>query len=108
VLRFHLDEHVDHGVARALASRGIDVTTTTDAGLLGASDEEHLAFAGREGRVCVTHDADFLAIAAASSDHAGIAYCAPQARSIGQIVRYLCLMNDCLEPREMEGKVEFL
>ena len=107
MLRFHLDEHVSHAIAQALRRRGIDVTTTTDAGLLGASDDEHLAFASREQRVTVTHDSDFLVKAAQSGNHSGIAYCPPDTRTIGHIVRCLCLMNDCLEPPEMTGKVEF-
>jgi hypothetical protein len=107
VLRFHLDEQVDHAVARALHARAIDVTTTTDAGLLGASDEQHMAYALQEGRVIVTHDDDFLTLAA-QNPHAGIAYCAPRTRSIGDIVRYLCLMNDYLEPQEMDDRIEFL
>lgn len=37
-IRLHLDEHVDHEIATGLRTRGIDVTTTTDAGLLGADD----------------------------------------------------------------------
>jgi hypothetical protein len=32
-LRFHLDEHIDPDVARALRRYGIDVTTTVEAGL---------------------------------------------------------------------------
>lgn len=42
--------------------------------MLGASDEEHLAFALAEGRVIFTLDADFLRLAAAGHEHAGIAY----------------------------------
>ena len=34
-IRFHLDEHVAHAIAEGLRRRGVDVTTTTDAGLLG-------------------------------------------------------------------------
>ena len=49
MLRFHLDEHVNHAIAKALASRGIDVTTTTEAGLLAAADEKHLEFARCNG-----------------------------------------------------------
>jgi Domain of unknown function (DUF5615) len=108
VLRFHLDEHVDHAIARGLRSRGIDATTTADAGLLGADDVAHVEFALREGRVIFTNDADFLALASQSVHHGGIAYCARGARSIGHVVRYLCLMNDCLEPHEMADLVEFL
>jgi predicted nuclease of predicted toxin-antitoxin system len=59
-MRFHLDEHVAHAIAAGLRRRGIDVTTTVDAGLLSAPDEEHLAFAKRDARVIVTQDSDFL------------------------------------------------
>jgi hypothetical protein len=68
----------------------------------------HLEHGRREGRVVVTHDADFLALAASGLEHAGLTYCAPGSRSIGQIVRYLSLMSDCLGPAEMTGKIEFL
>jgi hypothetical protein len=108
VLAFHLDEHVDHAIARGLRSRGIDCTTTTDAGLLGAEDAAQLAFGLREQRVVVTNDPDFLALASQGVAHAGIAYAPHGLRAIGQIIRHLCLMSDCLEPAELSGKVEFL
>jgi predicted nuclease of predicted toxin-antitoxin system len=99
---------MDHAIARGLRSRGIDVTTTSEVGLLGADDPAHIEFALREQRVIVTSDADFLAFANQSDEHAGIAYIPRASRSIGHIVRNLCLMNDCLEPADMIGKVEFL
>jgi hypothetical protein len=108
VLAFHLDEHVDHAIARGLRSRGINCTTTTDAGLLGAEDAGHVAFCLREQRVIVTNDPDFLDFANQGVEHAGIAYAPRGSRSIGHIIRQLCLMNDCLEPGEMAGRVEFL
>lgn len=108
MLAFHLDEHIDHAIAIALRSRGIDVTTTHDAGLMGVEDEAHLEYALREQRVIVTSDSDYLAFASHSIDHAGIAFVPGGSRSIGHIVRQLCLMNDCLEAADMAGKVEFL
>jgi hypothetical protein len=99
---------MDHAIANGLRRRGIEVTTTTDAGLLGADDDAHIEFALRQGRVIVTNDPDFLDFANQSTDHAGIAYCPRSARSIGNIIRYLCLMSDCLEPADMAGKIEFL
>jgi predicted nuclease of predicted toxin-antitoxin system len=107
-MRFHLDEHVDPAIAHGLRLRGIDVTTTNDANLLSAPDESHLEFARREGRVIFTNDSDYLRFASSSTDHPGIAYCARNARSIGYIVRHLCLMHDCLEAEEMRGRVEYL
>ena len=44
-IRYHLDEHVESAVAEGLRRRGIDVTTTVKAGLQGAEDPAHLAFA---------------------------------------------------------------
>ena len=40
MIRYHLDENVHHAVARALRLRGIDVTTTSEAGLMAAPDED--------------------------------------------------------------------
>lgn len=60
MIRFHLDEHVDHAIAKGLRARGIDVTTTSDARLLGADDPAHIEFALRENRVVFTNDADSL------------------------------------------------
>jgi hypothetical protein len=108
VIRFHLDEHVDHDVAHGLRRRGVEVTTTTDANLLGSTDEAHFDFARRTNRIIFTNDADFLRLASRGERHLGIAYSPPGKRTIGEIVRYLCLVNDCLEPQDMIGKIEFL
>jgi len=107
-MRFHLDEQVDPAIAAGLRQRGIDVTTTIDVSLLSATYEAHVAFAAEEQRVVFTHDRDFLRIDGAGVAHAGIAYCPPQSRSLGHIIRHLCLMNDCLESDAMLGKVEYL
>jgi hypothetical protein len=108
VIRFHLDEHVDHAIAHALQSRGIDVTTATDAGLLGAPDEAHLEYALNSGRVIFTRDADFLRLANAGQLHAGIVYAGPGSRSIGDVVRFLCLLHDCFDDAEMKDHVEYM
>lgn len=59
-IQLHLDEHVAAAVALGLRLRGIAVTTTAEEGLAAATDEQQLAFAAGQGRVLVTHDADFL------------------------------------------------
>jgi predicted nuclease of predicted toxin-antitoxin system len=73
-LRFHLDENGDPRIAAGLRLHGIDVTTTPEAGLLGKSDEEQLAFALAEGRVIITRDTDFLRIAASGTEHPGVVF----------------------------------
>lgn len=108
MLRFHLDEHVPHSIAHGLRRRQIDVTTATDASLLGATDDEHLAYALREGRAIFTNDADFLRAAAQGIVHSGIVYCSVSDSRIGEVVRYLAMLHDCLAPDDMANRVEFL
>jgi len=107
-IRFHLDESVDPDVAQALRARDIDVTTAQETDLLEAPDPEHLAFALSEGRVLVTHDADFLRLHAEQTEHAGMCYCHPQARTLGEIIDALLLVCGCLKADEMKQHVEFL
>lgn len=107
-IRFHLDEHMNPDIARALRQHGIDVTTTLDAGLRTVDDADHLDFVRSERRVIVTHDADFLRYASQHSDHAGVAYCRMGARSLGDIIRTLILIYEVLTPAEMAGRVEYL
>lgn len=108
MLRFHLDENVDQALAHALRRRGIDVTLPGPAGLAGAADEEHLAFALREGRVAISHDADFLRLAARGSNHAGIAFCHFGARTVGEMLRALLVLSELHEPQDMIGRIEYL
>jgi predicted nuclease of predicted toxin-antitoxin system len=108
VIRFHLDENVDRAIARGLQDRGYDVTMPVEVGLLEATDEQQLAFATSGGRVLVTHDSDFLRMHAAGNPHAGIVYCHPKSRTIGQIVRGLLLIAACLDSDEFVNHVEFL
>lgn len=53
-LKFHLDESVSNAIAKGLRMRGIDITTSPEEGLIGASDKEQLAYALSQGRVVFT------------------------------------------------------
>ena len=106
-IRFYTDEHVARAVVRGLRSRGADVSTVADAGLLGASDEEHLERARQEGRVVFTQDADFLRLHSAGLPHAGIVFAA-QGMAVGEVIRGLMLVQQLLSAEEMENHVEFL
>ena len=106
-MRFHLDEHVDPAVAVGLRRRGVDVTVTIEQGLVGATDERQLAFAGAGDRVVFTQDADFLRMAAAGVAHRGIVY-ARQGTGVGRVVEHLMLVHLCLTEADMQDHVEFL
>lgn len=107
-IRFHLDEIVPSAIADGLRRRGVDVTMPADFGLIGATDEAHVAFAVAQQRVIFTHDDDFLAIARRRIEHYGIVYCHQEVRTIGQILSGLLLISDCLTAEEMRRHVEFL
>lgn len=106
-IKFYMDEHVPTAVTMGLRLRDVDVLTAQEAGLLAASDEDHLALAVRDGRVLFTQDADFLRLHATGVHHAGIAY-AHQQTPVGHIVRGLMLIYQVLDPEDMQNHVEFL
>ena len=54
--KFHLDENMARLVAAELRNFGYDVTTPKDAGLLHATDEQHLTYAAATGRIILTFD----------------------------------------------------
>ena len=106
-IKFYTDEHVSKAVVRGLRQRGVDVLTVFEAGLLGASDQDHLRKARAESRVVFTQDEDILRLAASSTEHAGVVY-VPQHTPIGEIIYGLMLIYQVLEPEDMEGHVEYL
>jgi len=107
-IRFHLDENVDRAVAAGLRRRGIDVTTASDSGLIGAPDLGHVEFALGEGRVIFTHDSDFLRIADRGEAHAGVVYCHPRDHSIGEIILGLVALWRHCGSEDMRNRVVFL
>jgi predicted nuclease of predicted toxin-antitoxin system len=107
-IRFHLDENCDGAIAAGLRLHKVDVTTTPDAGLLSAEDEEHIAYALEAGRLIFTQDEDFLRLNAAGMQHRGIVFSAQQTRSIGQIIAGLLLIWEIYEPEDMVNRIEFI
>ncbi|MCP4415011.1 MAG: hypothetical protein GY805_00210 [Chloroflexi bacterium] len=61
-IRYQADEHISSAVIIGLQRRGIDMWSTPQAGLLGASDKAQLALATQHQRVVVTQDSDFLTL----------------------------------------------
>jgi uncharacterized protein (DUF433 family) len=96
------------GCCRFLAHTGIDVTTTSEAGLLAASDEEQLAHALHAGRILVTRDHDFLVIASRGTQHAGIIYWPPSHERLGDVIQMLTLLWRIETTESMAGRIEFL
>lgn len=106
-IRYYTDENVSKAVVNGLRQRGVDVLTTQEADMMGATDEEHLAFAKSEERVIFTQDDDFLRLHARGESHVGMVY-GHQQLGIGEVVRGLMLIYQVMEMAEMENHVEFL
>jgi uncharacterized protein DUF5615 len=107
-IRFHLDENCTKAIARGLRRHRVDVTTTPEAGLLGATDEEQAAYAQASSRVIFTRDREFLRIHAIGIGYAGIAYCEKDTRSIAEIIDGLVLIWEVYDPEEITGRVEYV
>ncbi len=107
-IKFHLDENVSNAIANGLRKRGIDVTTSPEEGLIGASDTQQLAYALEEKRVIFTFDDDFLSLAATGIEHWGIIYTPQQRQSTGKVISNLIIVWECLESEYMYNNIESL
>lgn len=107
-IRFHLDENVSNAIANGLRRRGIDITTAPEQDLRGATDEEQITFAHEQERIIFTQDDDFFKLHQKGISHRGIAYCHQGKPSIGEIIRTLALIWECVAPDDMIDQVEFL
>jgi hypothetical protein len=107
-IRFHLDEHVADAIALGLRRRGLDVTTTTEVGLSGASDVDQLAHGLAEMRVVVTFDKHFPSLHYRGIAHSGIVYSPRNRRTIGEILDFLELLHRCEDAPRMIGRIEYL
>ena len=107
--RFYLDQHIHGAIASGLRQHGIDVLTAQEAGRCGLADADQLAFAMSQERVMVTHDTDYLALAASGVAHAGIAWGdATKYRMVGPLLQMLVLLHGVADRDNMRNRVEYL
>lgn len=95
-------------MAEGLTRRGIDVTTSQDAHLLGAKDDEHLVFDRREQRVLVTRDPDFLRLHATGTQHCGIIFWTERQRSLGQLIGALDALTLDIASGDLQNTVLYM
>lgn len=105
---FYFDEHVPRAVAHGLRHRGLDVLTVQEAGRSGLPDADQLAFATAQGRVVMTHDADYLQLAAVGIEHAGITFCYSTKYEPGALLQALLIVHGAMSAEEMRNHVEYL
>ncbi|MEO0378289.1 MAG: DUF5615 family PIN-like protein [Cyanobacteria bacterium P01_A01_bin.17] len=88
-MSFSSNTHYRLNRANSLSNDSGLVVTTSGENLIGASDEEQLAFALSQDRVIFTQDDDFLRLHQSGIEHSGIAYCHQGSHSLGDIVQIL-------------------
>ena len=107
-MKIYTDENMEGAIIAGLRRRGIDIFTAKELGSLGKSDEFHLKKANELNAVILTHDADFIKLAAKGYKHKGIIYVHPQKVTISECIRKVELLTQVLTDEEMENHIEFL
>lgn len=110
-LPVYMDVHVPVGVTQGLRRKGIDTLTAQDDAAGRNSDDELLQRATELGRVLLTQDVDFLAIATrwqeAAREFGGVLF-APQGTPIGRIIDDAELCLACLATEDMRNRLMYL
>jgi hypothetical protein len=108
----YLDVHVPQAVADQLRRRGINALTAPEDGRERTPDDILLLRSLELGRVIVTFDVRFKAMAEEwireGREFAGLAYAHPLRISIGQLVTDLEMIAVATDPADWRCKVEYL
>jgi hypothetical protein len=104
---------MDRALVRALRSRGVDIVTALEEGMIEQPDAAHLDFAVAHGRVLYTFNVgDFYALHTAylaeGAVHNGIILAPQQQYSVGEQMRRLLRLMAARPAEEMSNRIEFL
>jgi hypothetical protein len=108
----YMDVHVPQAVTDQLRSRGVNVLTANEDGCNLLADEDLLERARVLGRVLVTQDIRFKALAEdwqrQGRPFAGLVFAHQLQNTIGQMVRDLELLATACDPDERLNTIEHL
>ena len=113
-IHLYFDEDtMRHSLVRALRSRGIDVITALDVGMIERPDADHLVYASGQGRVlCSSNTGDYYRLhtelLARDESHAGIVLIAQQRYTVGDQMRRILKLIAVRSAADMRDRVEFL
>jgi hypothetical protein len=108
------DENLNHDVVRGLrrARPDLDLLTVREAGLVGASDPDVLAWAADQGRVVVSHDVQTLVgfayeRVAGGQGMPGVIIVSDR-MDVGRAIEDVLIVVECSDEGELEGQVRFV
>ena len=111
-MALYMDVHVPQAVTEQLLRRGVDVLTAIEDGNAELADEVLLDWAGGLGRLIVTYDVRFKAMAEdwqrSGRDFIGLVYAHPLRASIGRLVHDLELIAKATDRGDWRSTVEHL
>jgi hypothetical protein len=104
---------MDGDLVRGLRSRGIDVVTAAEAGMIRRKDDEHLRWASEQGRALYSFNVgDYHQLhtewTAAGRDHTGIILAQQKRYATGEQIRRLAHLIGSLTADAMRNREEFL
>jgi len=107
----YLDEDVDVVLSHLVRARGFRVMTTQEAGHVGNTDAEQLAFATDQGKTILTHNrVDFEALALRyfedKKTHLGIIIAVR--RHPRELARRLLILLNSLTADEIENQIRYI
>jgi acetolactate synthase regulatory subunit len=111
-IRIYFDEDVSHRVVKNLRTRGFDVLSTPEAGMLASSDEEQIAYAVAQRRAIFTYNlVHFEQIhrrfIEGGDDHYGIIVAKRRANDELVVRKLLNLLNE-VSGDEMRNQLRYL
>jgi len=104
---------MDGDLVRGLRSRGIDVVTAADVGMIRRKDEQHLSLATVQGRALYSFNVgDFHEMhtewTSTGRGHAGIILAQQKRYSTGEHIRRILRLIGSLTAEAMKNREEFL
>jgi predicted nuclease of predicted toxin-antitoxin system len=107
----YLDEDVNVLIADLVRARGFQVTTTQEAGQVGTTDENQLAFATSQGKAILTHNrVHFEALAQIYFEekkaHCGIIIAVRRAPK--ELSRRVLILLDSVTADEIENQIHYI
>ena len=108
------DENFNGDIVRGLLRRepSLNIVRLQDAKLSGADDRVVLAWAAREGRVLLTHDASTITRYAYERIQVGQpmpgVFAVNRDLPVGRVIEEILLLTECSLEREWEGQVRYL
>jgi hypothetical protein len=105
-----VDEHISDAIVAGLRRNEVDVVTLAQEGRLGRRDPAQLTWAADQGRVFVTHDEDYVALARSLAAHSGVGYCHQDKYRgrPGDLIRRIVQLHAELSAEAWVGRVVFL